>query len=121
MHTHYDALVVGAGHGGAQAASSLRQLGFTGTIGMIGDEADPPYERPPLSKDYLKQKKSFDSIMIRPLAFWADRGVDPAPLDQGHLRRSGRAQPAHRRRRRIFLQQADLGGRRCTAQVGLPW
>jgi len=43
----YDVLIVGAGHGGAQAALMLRQLGFTGTVGLLGDEGEPPYERPP--------------------------------------------------------------------------
>ena len=71
----FDILIVGTGHGGAQTAIALRQNGFAGTIAMIGDEPDPPYERPPLSKDYLSGAKTFDRILIRPPAFWADRGV----------------------------------------------
>jgi 3-phenylpropionate/trans-cinnamate dioxygenase ferredoxin reductase subunit len=51
--SYYDVLIVGAGHAGAQAGIALRQAGFDGTIAMIGDEAYPPYERPPLSKEYL--------------------------------------------------------------------
>ena len=51
--SYYDVLIVGAGHAGAQAAITLRQLGFEGSVGMIGDEKDPPYERPPLSKEYF--------------------------------------------------------------------
>ena len=62
---HYDVLIVGAGHAGAQAAISLRQLGFEGRVGMIGDEKDPPYERPPLSKEYFAGEKSFERILIR--------------------------------------------------------
>ena len=49
----FDVLIVGAGHGGAQAAISLRQLGFSGSIGIVGNEPELPYERPPLSKDHL--------------------------------------------------------------------
>lgn len=71
----YDVLIVGAGHGGAQAAISLRQQGFEGTIGMIGAEPDPPYERPPLSKDYLAGEKPLERLWIRPAAFWQERRV----------------------------------------------
>lgn len=72
---HHDVLIVGAGHGGAQAAIALRQLGFEGSIGLLGDEADPPYERPPLSKEYFSGEKSFERILIRPASFWGDRNV----------------------------------------------
>ena len=73
---HYDVLIVGAGHGGAQAAVALRQNKFEGTIAIVGDEAELPYERPPLSKEYFSGEKSFERIMIRPATFWADRQVD---------------------------------------------
>lgn len=74
-HNALDVAIVGAGHGGAQAAICLRQLGFTGSIGLIGDEPELPYERPPLSKEYLAGDKSFERIMLRPAAFWAEREV----------------------------------------------
>lgn len=77
--TRYDILIVGAGHGGAQAAIALRQRKFVGTIGMIGDEAHLPYERPPLSKDYLSGDKSFERILIRPAEFWRERDVAMHP------------------------------------------
>ncbi len=84
-----DVIIVGSGHGGAQAAIALRQQGFTGSVMMIGRDPLPPYERPPLSKEYLARDKPFERIMIRPEAFWAERdvilrpatavvGVDPA-------------------------------------------
>ncbi|TCN16434.1 NAD(P)/FAD-dependent oxidoreductase [Sinorhizobium americanum] len=73
---HYDCLIVGSGHGGAQVATSLRQHGFQGTIGLLGEEQDPPYERPPLSKDYLLGSKAFERILIRPPEFWASRNID---------------------------------------------
>lgn len=71
-----DVVIVGAGHGGAQAAIALRQNGFEGSIAMIGREAYPPYERPPLSKEYLAGEKAFERILIRPEQFWAERNVD---------------------------------------------
>lgn len=71
----YDMLIVGGGHGGAQAAIALRQNKFGGSIAILGDEADPPYERPPLSKEYLSGEKSFERLLIRPLAFWEERQV----------------------------------------------
>lgn len=70
-----DVLIVGAGQGGAQAAISLRQGGFTGSIMMIGDEPYVPYERPPLSKEYLAGEKAFERILLRPADFWEARGV----------------------------------------------
>lgn len=73
---HYDILIVGSGHGGAHCAISLRQRGFSGSIAIATDEADIPYERPPLSKDYLSGEKDFNRILIRPAAFWAERQVE---------------------------------------------
>ena len=70
-----DVVIVGAGHGGAQAAIGLRQLGFAGSILMIGREPDLPYERPPLSKEYLSRDKTFERITIRPAQFWAEKQV----------------------------------------------
>lgn len=72
----YDVLVVGAGHGGAQAAAALRQNKFTGSIGVIGEEPDLPYERPPLSKEYLSGEKDFERILLRPESFWTERQID---------------------------------------------
>ncbi|MFY9349197.1 MAG: FAD/NAD(P)-binding oxidoreductase [Sphingobium sp.] len=74
--SYYDVLIVGAGHAGAQAAIALRQAGFAGSVGMIGDEKEPPYERPPLSKEYFAGEKTFERILIRPAAFWAERNID---------------------------------------------
>jgi 3-phenylpropionate/trans-cinnamate dioxygenase ferredoxin reductase component len=75
MTSRFDVVIVGAGHGGAQAAIALRQNQFGGTIAMVGDELELPYERPPLSKEYLSGDKSFDRILIRPAAFWEERGI----------------------------------------------
>lgn len=72
---HADVVIVGTGHGGAQAAIALRQQGFDGSILMIGRDDAPPYERPPLSKEYLAGDKGFERIMIRPEKFWADKAI----------------------------------------------
>jgi 3-phenylpropionate/trans-cinnamate dioxygenase ferredoxin reductase subunit len=72
---HADVVIVGAGHGGAQCAIALRQGGFTGTIAMIGREPEPPYDRPPLSKEYFAREKTFDRLYIRPPAFWNEKAV----------------------------------------------
>ena len=71
----YDVVIVGGGHGGASTAIALRQQGFAGGLAIIGEEAEIPYERPPLSKEYLLGDKSWERMLIRPAAFWGDRGV----------------------------------------------
>jgi len=71
----YDVLIVGAGHAGAQAAIALRQNKFEGSIGLLGDESELPYERPPLSKEYLAGDKPFERLLIRTAAFWQERQV----------------------------------------------
>ncbi|HSX54208.1 MAG TPA: FAD-dependent oxidoreductase [Sphingomonas sp.] len=71
----YDVVIVGAGHGGAQAAIALRQAKFEGSIAIIGEEPELPYERPPLSKEYFSGEKVFERILIRPLSFWEERNI----------------------------------------------
>ena len=75
MSEHFDVLIVGAGHGGAQAAIALRNLGFEGSLCLLGDEPELPYERPPLSKEYLSGDKPFERIRIRPETYWAEKSV----------------------------------------------
>lgn len=75
MQDHYDIAIVGAGHGGAQLAISLRQRGYDGTIALIGEEPEQPYERPPLSKEYLSGDKPWERMLIRQPAFWEERQV----------------------------------------------
>lgn len=76
---HYDVVIVGSGHGGAQAAIALRQAGHEDSILMVSRDRNPPYERPPLSKEYLAGDKPFEKILIRPEQFWADRNVTLHP------------------------------------------
>jgi 3-phenylpropionate/trans-cinnamate dioxygenase ferredoxin reductase subunit len=75
VKTRFDCLVVGGGHAGAETAIALRQAGFEGSIGLLGDEPVPPYERPALSKEYLAGKKDFEQLLLRPTEFWAEREV----------------------------------------------
>ncbi|MGG2561204.1 NAD(P)/FAD-dependent oxidoreductase [Pseudomonas aeruginosa] len=71
-----DVVIVGAGHAGAQAAGLLRQQGFQGSIAMLGEERELPYERPPLSKDYLAGEKTFEHFLLRPASFWSEKHID---------------------------------------------
>jgi 3-phenylpropionate/trans-cinnamate dioxygenase ferredoxin reductase subunit len=72
-------VIVGAGHAGFQLAASLRQGGFDGTIMLLGDEPVLPYQRPPLSKDYLSGKIGLDLLLMRPEAFYRDHRIDYLP------------------------------------------
>lgn len=123
---HADVVIVGAGHGGAQAAAALRQNGFSGSILVIGREADYPYERPPLSKEYFAREKPFERLYIRPISFWADRDIsfrlnsevvavdakaksltlaDGATISYGDLIWATGGDP-----RRLMSEGSDLGG-----------
>jgi 3-phenylpropionate/trans-cinnamate dioxygenase ferredoxin reductase subunit len=69
-------LIAGAGHAGFQLAASLRQHGYGGRICLINDEAHLPYQRPPLSKAYLKGEGRPDSLMFRPDKFYREQNVE---------------------------------------------
>src|SRR5450631_3427530 len=69
-------LIVGAGHAGFQVTASLRQHGFAERICLINDEAHLPYQRPPLSKAYLKGEGRPDSLMFRPDKFYRDQNIE---------------------------------------------
>ena len=75
----FDVLIVGAGHAGAQCAIALRQFKFEGSIALLGDEPELPYERPPLSKEYLAGDKAWERMLIRPAAFWDEREIVMLP------------------------------------------
>jgi 3-phenylpropionate/trans-cinnamate dioxygenase ferredoxin reductase component len=69
-------LIIGAGHAGFQFAASLRQNGFGERVALINDEGHLPYQRPPLSKAYLKGTGGPDSLMFRPEKFYRDQNID---------------------------------------------
>ncbi len=71
-----DVVVVGGGLAGAKAAQTLREEGYDGRITIVGDEADPPYERPPLSKGYLAGTQERSATYVHPAAWYADHDVD---------------------------------------------
>lgn len=75
MNQTYDVVIVGGGHSGAAAAIGLRKHGYAGSIAILSAEDVLPYERPPLSKEYLGGEKPFERIMIRPPAFWEERKI----------------------------------------------
>ncbi|WP_441234678.1 NAD(P)/FAD-dependent oxidoreductase [Bradyrhizobium sp. 930_D9_N1_4] len=69
-------IIVGAGHAGYQVAASLRQAGFADRICLINDEAHLPYQRPPLSKAYIKGSAGPESLMFRPEKFYHDQTIE---------------------------------------------
>lgn len=69
-------VIVGAGHAGFQVVASLRQHGFREPISLINDEAHLPYQRPPLSKAYLKGDGDPNSLTFRPDKFYGEQGID---------------------------------------------
>ncbi|WP_420339651.1 NAD(P)/FAD-dependent oxidoreductase [Roseibium sp.] len=72
-------VIVGAGQAGAQVAQSLRQGGFEGALRLIGDEAHPPYQRPPLSKKFLAGEIGAEGLWLRPPAFYTTNTIDHIP------------------------------------------
>jgi 3-phenylpropionate/trans-cinnamate dioxygenase ferredoxin reductase subunit len=69
-------VIAGASLAGAKAAERLREEGFDGPLIMIGEEDERPYERPPLSKDYLLGKAERETIYVHPQSWYAEHGVD---------------------------------------------
>ncbi len=68
--------IIGAGLAGGRAATTLRELGFDGRVILIGDEADPPYERPPLSKAYLLGQLPRPRLLLRPEAYYSEHDIE---------------------------------------------
>src|SRR5215218_8968857 len=69
-------VIVGAGLAGAKAAEALREEGFDGPIMLIGAEPELPYERPPLSKEYLRGEAPAEKARVHPGGFYADYGIE---------------------------------------------
>src|SRR3546814_6910467 len=78
-----------AGHAGGTAAALLRQYWHEGAITLVGEEPIPPYQRPPLSKAWLKGEADADTLTLKPLEFYAEHDIDFRPstraveLDRG--------------------------------------
>jgi len=69
-------VIIGAGHAGGTVAALLRQYAFTGPITLIGDEPISPYQRPPLSKAWLKGEADAEALMLKPDSFYGEHGID---------------------------------------------
>ncbi|MGV8929715.1 MAG: NAD(P)/FAD-dependent oxidoreductase [Brevundimonas sp.] len=68
-------LIIGAGHAGGTVAALLRQYGHEGEIVLAGAEPSPPYQRPPLSKAWLKGEADLEALLLRPEIFYAEHGI----------------------------------------------
>jgi 3-phenylpropionate/trans-cinnamate dioxygenase ferredoxin reductase subunit len=89
-------VIVGAGHAGGSVATFLRQHGHTGPIALIGEEPYAPYQRPPLSKAYLKGEADLESLQLRPDDFYPEHDIA--------LRLGVRAEAIDRARQRVRLR-----------------
>ena len=69
-------VIVGAGQAGVEAAAALRESGYEGSISLVGAEPHVPYERPPLSKQYLEPDADAGSLVLRGADFYQDRGIE---------------------------------------------
>jgi 3-phenylpropionate/trans-cinnamate dioxygenase ferredoxin reductase subunit len=69
-------VIVGASLAGGTAATVLRDEGYDGALHLIGAEEEPPYERPPLSKELLRGEATLEDAFVRPPAWYAERDVD---------------------------------------------
>lgn len=92
-------VIVGTGQGGFQTALSLSELGFTGRVVLLGDERELPYQRPPLSKDYLGGKADPKGIRLRPQRFYAEHQLE--------LRVGERAAAIYRGARQVVLTSGE--------------
>ena len=72
-------LIIGAGHAGGSVAAFLRQYGHEGPIVLVGEEDAPPYQRPPLSKAWLKGEADLEALLLRPLSFYEEQGIEFRP------------------------------------------
>jgi 3-phenylpropionate/trans-cinnamate dioxygenase ferredoxin reductase component len=92
-------LILGTGQAGFQVASSLREERFDGRITLVGEEPEPPYQRPPLSKAYLTGKADAKAVRLRPEKFFADHRLE--------LRAGERAVRIDRAARRVVLASGE--------------
>src|SRR5260221_10320220 len=76
MTTNQTIVIVGASLAGARAAQTLREEGFGGPVTLIGEEDETPYERPPLSKDYLMGKHGREQLYVQPREWDGEHDVD---------------------------------------------
>ncbi|WP_398472545.1 NAD(P)/FAD-dependent oxidoreductase [Tardiphaga sp.] len=102
-------VIVGAGHAGFQLALCLRQSGYSGNVTLINDEAHPPYQRPPLSKAFMKSGSEPESLHFRPASFFEAQQINV---------RAGRVVEIDRNRRQVELADGSLKYRHLVLAVG---
>ena len=69
-------VIVGAGLAGAKAAEALRADGFNGRVVLLGEETERPYDRPPLSKEFLQGKSEKEKIYVHPEDWYAEHDIE---------------------------------------------
>ena len=99
MDTTARIVIIGAGHAGGTAAALLRQYGFAGAITLVGDEPIAPYQRPPLSKAWLKGEANADDLMLKDAAFYPEQNID--------LRLSTRVSRIDRAAKTVLLEDGE--------------
>src|SRR5262245_52151726 len=97
-------VIIGAGQAAAQLCISLRQGGYTDAIRVIGDEPYLPYQRPPLSKEFLKERPAADTLYFRQEKFWGDQNIT---LDLGIAAKA--VDPANKRVTLADGRELDYG------------
>jgi 3-phenylpropionate/trans-cinnamate dioxygenase ferredoxin reductase component len=95
-------VIVGGGLAGAKAAEALREEGFEGRIVLVGQEPELPYERPPLSKEYLRGESSREKVFVHSENFYSDNGIE--------LRTSTRATAIDTSARELELEDGERVG-----------
>ena len=111
-------VIIGAGQAGGQAAYSLRLGGFAGEITLVGDEPAPPYQRPPLSKAYLKGELEAERLFLKPLEYYEEHRVDADHRRCGDCDRPGWPQRDAGERAAAGLGQAGDRDRRAATEAG---
>jgi len=93
-------VIIGAGQAGFSASAKLRALGFDGQLALIGDEAHPPYQRPPLSKAYLLGEMEEERLYLRPLDYYRQHDID--------LHLANKATRINRQERAVHLSDGNV-------------
>ena len=99
MDTTARIVIIGAGHAGGTAAALLRQYGYAGAITLVGDEPIAPYQRPPLSKAWLKGEANADDLMLKEPGFYPEHNID--------LRLSTRVSQIDRTAKAVILETGE--------------
>jgi 3-phenylpropionate/trans-cinnamate dioxygenase ferredoxin reductase subunit len=97
--TDHRIVIIGAGHAGGSAAAMLRQYGHAGPITLVGEEPWLPYQRPPLSKAWLKGEAGEEDLQLRPASFYEAQGIE--------VRLRSRAQVIERSMRNVILRSGE--------------